>query len=81
MTLLHYIVDISMNENPTLLDFTTQLASVKEARKLSLETIATELRGWKSKVDQLQKQLLNSEADVAALMDGLLHIKVYLIFL
>ena len=70
MTLLHYIVDVAVNENPGLLEFTTQLSSVKEARRLSLETLASELRGWKSQVDQLQKQMINAEADLADFMKG-----------
>lgn len=72
MTLLHYIVNIAVTENPFLLEFTAQLTSVKEARKLSLETMASELRGWKSQVKHLQAKLGNSEADVAAIMNGLL---------
>ena len=70
MTLLHYIVDIALNENPTLLDFTIQLASVKEASRLSLETIATEVREWKSQVGELQKQLLHADAELNDFMRG-----------
>lgn len=76
MTLLHYIVDIAMNENPTLLDFTTQLSSVKEARRLSLETLATELKGWKSQVEQLQNQMQDAEADLADFMNGITYFPI-----
>lgn len=72
MTLLHYIVDIALNENPSLLDFTVQLASVKEASKLSLETLATEVREWKSQIDDLQKELLVADPDLIDFMKGLL---------
>lgn len=72
MTLLHYIVDIALNENPSLLDFTIQLASVKEASKLSLETLTTEVREWKSQIDDLQKELLNADTDLTDFMNGLL---------
>ncbi len=65
-----------MNENPTLLDFTIQLSSVKEARRLSLETLATELRGWKSQVEQLQNQMEHAEADLANFMNGTTYFKI-----
>ena len=70
MTLLHYIVDVAMADNPSLLDFTLQLATVKEARRLSLETLAAELRGWKGQVDQLQTQMASADADLTELMNG-----------
>lgn len=70
MTLLHYIVDVAMVDNPSLLDFTVQLSTVKEARRLSLETLAAELRGWKGQVDQLQTQMASADADLTELMNG-----------
>ncbi len=72
MTLLHYIVDIALNENPSLLDFTIQLTSVKETSRLSLETLATEVREWKSQIDDLQKELLEADTDLTDFMKGLL---------
>jgi hypothetical protein len=72
MTLLHYIVDIALNENPSLLDFTVQLASLKEASRLSLETLVTEVREWKSQIDDLQKELLVADPDLIDFMKGLL---------
>lgn len=62
MTLLHYIVDIALKENPALLDFTVELSSVKEASRLSLETMTAELREWISRISELQKQLLPAKA-------------------
>ncbi|XP_046647643.1 inverted formin-2-like [Daphnia pulicaria] len=72
MTLLHYIVDIALSENPSLLDFTVQLASLKEASRLSLETLATEVREWKSQIDDLQKELLVADPDLIDFMKGFL---------
>lgn len=70
MTLLHFIVAME-TDNPHLLDFATELSSVKDASKLSLETIFAELRNWKSQVANLQEQALSLDSDFAKLMNGL----------
>lgn len=70
MTLLHYIVEVVENENPTLLDFTVQLHSVKEARRFNLEILVTEFQSWKTQIVQIQKQLEQAEANLKELMDG-----------
>ena len=70
MTLLHYIVDVAENENPSLLDFTQQLSKVKEARRMDLEALTEELYGWKSKVDELDSQLTDTEDDLTNLLSG-----------
>lgn len=72
MTLLHYIVDIALKENPALLDFTVELSSVKEASRLSLETMTAELREWISRISELQKQLLPAKAGLTEFKNGML---------
>ncbi|XP_046650776.1 uncharacterized protein LOC124341868 [Daphnia pulicaria] len=58
--------------SPHLTDITVQLASVKEASRLSLETLATEVREWKSQIDDLQKELLVADPDLIDFMKGYL---------
>jgi uncharacterized membrane protein (DUF106 family) len=71
LTLLHYIVDIS-DDNPSLeiLNFTHQLAAVKEARKFNVDAMSAELRSWKLQINQLQSQLTQADAELNELMKG-----------
>ena len=71
ITLLHYIVEME-NDNPHLLDFCSELSSVKDAKRLSLETLASDVRSWKLQIEQVQNQLQNAESDVAEMMNGVL---------
>ncbi|XP_046463216.1 F-box-like/WD repeat-containing protein TBL1XR1-A [Daphnia pulex] len=43
-----------------------------EASRLSLETLATEVREWKSQIDDLQKELLVADPDLIDFMKGFL---------
>ena len=70
MTLLHYLVDIADNENPDLLNFTSQLSNVVDARKLSLESMKMELVVWKNQVHDLQTNLKKHPGDLLDLMNG-----------
>ena len=63
MTLLHYIVELADHDNPSLLDFTSELADVREAARLNFEALGIELRNWTQRVGQMKCQLTAANDD------------------
>ena len=57
MTLLHYMVDLANNENPSLLDWAVDLTEVKAASKFYLDALTGEIREWSEQIQKLQVQL------------------------
>ena len=70
MTLLHYIIDIAENEKPSSLEFTDQLASVKQVSRLNPDALKAELQVWERNVKELLTHLEKHPDDLPELMKG-----------
>ena len=68
ITLLHYIVSLE-EDNPDLLEFTSQLSCIDEAKKIGLEDMVKEIGSWRSKIEQARDSL-NSNTDGDEFMTG-----------
>ena len=70
ITLMHYLVALSNQNNPNLLNFTSELTSVKKARSVDVEYYASELRSWAQKITDLEAQTNNATPDIQSQAKG-----------